>query len=82
MVDQAPEAGMFTKGLAVVDDVAYFGVSRVEPRDARTDPALDCQLAAFDLPSRRLLWRRQVCILPARPFHSCICRTLLNPKVL
>lgn len=56
----APEPGRFLKGLAVVDDVAYFGVSAWAPRSARDDPASNCELAAFDLLRGRLLWRREV----------------------
>ncbi|KAK9800752.1 hypothetical protein WJX73_006262 [Symbiochloris irregularis] len=57
---KAPESGRFLKGLAVVDDVAYFGISRVRPRSARHDPALNCDLAAFHLRSKKLLWRKEV----------------------
>lgn len=57
---QAPEAGRFLKGLAVVDDIAYFGVSPWAPRSARDDPNSNCELAAFDLANNVLLWRREV----------------------
>jgi outer membrane protein assembly factor BamB len=59
---QAPEdsAARFLKGLAVVDDVAYFGISQWRERSARDSPDHDCELAAFDLEAGRLLWRRQV----------------------
>jgi hypothetical protein len=57
---QAPEADRFLKGLTVVDDVAYFGVSQWAPRSARDDPRSNCELAAFDLVHNRLLWRREV----------------------
>lgn len=50
----------FLKGLTVVDDVAYFGISEWAPRDARDDPRSNCQLAAFDLVHSKLLWRREV----------------------
>ncbi|GBF90355.1 green algal specific Aspartyl Asparaginyl beta-hydroxylase [Raphidocelis subcapitata] len=56
----APEPERFLKGLAVVDDVAYFGVSEFAPRSARDDPRSNCELAAFDLVNKRLLWRREV----------------------
>lgn len=59
---QAPEEGKFLKGLSVVDDVAYFGIAASAPRSARHDPALDCELAAFDLLQRTLLWRSQACL--------------------
>lgn len=63
---QTPETGRFLKGLAVVNDVAYFGISSVRPRSARHDPALNCDLAAFHLRSNKLLWRKEVrsAILP------------------
>ncbi|WIA23830.1 hypothetical protein OEZ85_013493 [Tetradesmus obliquus] len=57
---QAPEPGVFLKGLAVVDDIAYFGISPWAPRSARDDPQSNNELAAFDLISGNLLWRRQV----------------------
>ncbi|KAI8468367.1 MAG: hypothetical protein J3K34DRAFT_459917 [Monoraphidium minutum] len=57
---QAPEPHRFLKGLAVVDDVAYFGISEWAPRSARDDPGSNCQLAAFDLLRNKLLWRREV----------------------
>jgi hypothetical protein len=56
----APEPHRFLKGLAVVDDVAYFGVSEWAPRSARDDPKSSCELAAFDLLRSQLLWRRKV----------------------
>jgi len=57
---QAPEPDRFLKGLTVVDDVAYFGVSEWAPRSARDDPKSNCELAAFDLLQNKLLWRREV----------------------
>ena len=57
---KAPEPGRFLKGLAVMDDVAYFGVSEWAPRSARDDPKSNCQLAAYDLRENKLLWRREV----------------------
>jgi hypothetical protein len=56
----APEPHRFLKGLAVVDDVAYFGISEWAPRSARDDPKSSCELAAFDLLHSKLLWRRKV----------------------
>jgi hypothetical protein len=50
----------FLKGLAIVDDIAYFGISPWAPRSARDDPRSNNQLAAFDLVNQRLLWRREV----------------------
>jgi hypothetical protein len=55
----------FLKGLCIVDDVAYFGISPWAPRFARDDPKSNNQLAAFDLLNMRLLWRREVC--------ACVC---------
>ena len=52
--------GNFLKGLAVIDDVAYFGISPGAERSMRANPELDCELAALDLLQKRLLWRRKV----------------------
>jgi hypothetical protein len=57
---QAPEGGKFLKGLAVLDDVAYFGVSTWAPRDVRASPHHACEIAAYDLNAGRLIWRRRV----------------------
>ncbi|KXZ44217.1 hypothetical protein GPECTOR_71g578 [Gonium pectorale] len=50
----------FLKGLCVVDDVAYFGVNVWGSREARDSPTNDAELAAVDLATGRLLWRRSV----------------------
>ena len=70
---QAPRSeGAFLKGLAVVDDVAYFGFAPHAMRSARGDAGLDCALAAFDLQSRALLWMRKVQPLgTGRPPQDC-----------
>ena len=48
----------FLKGLAVLDDVAYFGMSEYEgTREGRI--ALSCALLAFDLRLGKLLWIRE-----------------------
>jgi hypothetical protein len=52
--------GLFLKGLALVDDVAYFGLSERAEREARDSPLNECELAAFDMSAGKLLWRRQV----------------------
>lgn len=57
---QVPEGGKFLKGLAVIDDTAFFGVSIFSKRQERGDKAANSQLAAFCLRSMTLLWRRQV----------------------
>ncbi|KAK9811643.1 hypothetical protein WJX72_007577 [[Myrmecia] bisecta] len=57
---KAHEHGGFLKGLAVVDHVAYFGISGHKPREARSDPADNSELAAYHLVERRMLWRREV----------------------
>jgi hypothetical protein len=44
----------------VVDNVAYFGVSVFSPRNVRTDPSMDSELAAFDLSANALKWKRTV----------------------
>ena len=46
----------FSKGLAVVDDIAYFGVSPKSRWAAQRNWA-ECELAAFDLRAGALLWR-------------------------
>lgn len=56
---QVPEGGKFLKGLAVVNHVAFFGISPSTPREARNDEDLDCELAAFDLVDKELVWRRK-----------------------
>ncbi|KAG2444762.1 hypothetical protein HXX76_001506 [Chlamydomonas incerta] len=50
----------FLKGLCVVDDVAYFGVNVWGSRDSRDSPDNEAELAAVDLVSGQLLWRRRV----------------------
>jgi hypothetical protein len=55
-----PEEGKFLKGLAVLDDIAYFGITTWAERSLRDSPDNDGELAAFDLVSNRLLWRRTV----------------------
>jgi hypothetical protein len=57
---QVPDKGKFLKGLAVVDDVAYFGISDWQHREQRDDPRSDSELAAFCLRGMSLLWRQQV----------------------
>ncbi len=57
---QAPDTGKFFKGLAVVNNVAYFGISVSLQRQHRTDEEFDSERAAFDLNAGKLLWRRTV----------------------
>jgi len=57
---QVRDGKKFLKGLAVIDDVAYFGVSVWSERSARGDPSQDSELAAFCLRGMELLWRREV----------------------
>ena len=59
----AAEDGRYLKGLAVVDDIAFFGVALSQKRQARDSAELSCELAAFDLREGVLLWRRT---LPTR----------------
>ncbi len=74
---QAPGGDVFLKGLAVVDNIAYIGVSPLAERSMRADPGLDCQLAAFHLIEERLLWIRKV--LPQLTRHSIqVFTTLAN----
>lgn len=55
-----PEGGKFLKGLAVIDDTAYFGINVWSQRSERDDPETAEELAAVDLIQRRLVWRRRV----------------------
>lgn len=57
---QVPEEGKFLKGLAVLDDVAYFGITTWAERSVRDSPDAHGELAAYDLVKGRLLWRRVV----------------------
>ena len=50
----------FMKGLVVIDDVAYFGVSAFGKRWERGDPSKTSDIVAFDLVSRTMLWRETV----------------------
>lgn len=61
---QARGDGKFLKGLAVVGNVAYFGISPLAERSKRSDPRLNCELAAFHLLEKRLLWIRKVAPFP------------------
>jgi outer membrane protein assembly factor BamB len=55
-----PEENKFLKGLAVLDDIAYFGVTTWAERSVRDSRDNHGELAAFDLVANRLLWRRTV----------------------
>lgn len=71
-----PEEGKFLKGLAVLDDIAYFGITTWAERSVRDSPDNDGELAAFDLVSNRLLWRRtvseiQTCTHPNSHMRAC-----------
>ncbi len=54
-----PDKAKFLKGLAVIDDIAYFGVSVWSERSARGNESQDSELAAFCLRGMELLWRRE-----------------------
>lgn len=69
---QVPEGGKFIKGLAVLDDIAFFGVSVWSDRAARGDPAHDSQLAAFCLRGMALLWRHEVICVPSLLVMDCL----------
>ncbi|GFR39810.1 hypothetical protein Agub_g302, partial [Astrephomene gubernaculifera] len=56
--DESPSK--FLKGLCVVDGVAYFGVNVWGSRESRDSTGNDAELAAVDLASGSLLWRRRV----------------------
>eukprot|EP00798_Chlamydomonas_sp_ICE-L_P017966 gene17966-24371_t len=55
-----PIPHQFTKGLLVVDDVAYFGISEKVSRGARTDRNHANEVVAFHLVHRKVIWRRMV----------------------
>ena len=48
------------KGLTVVENVAYFGIAEFGDRSTRDSQDKTSEVAAFDLHSRRLLWRTTV----------------------
>jgi len=50
----------FMKGLVVVDDVAYVGVSVFGTRSERADPEKTSDVVAFDLRRREVLWRETI----------------------
>jgi hypothetical protein len=50
----------FLKGLIVVDDVAYFGMSPPMVRQGRDGPNVNCDIVAVDLLRRKLLFQRKV----------------------
>ena len=50
----------FMKGVVVIDDVAYFGVSAFGARSERSDPSKTSDIVAFDLLSKTLKWRETV----------------------
>ena len=50
--------GYFSKGLAVLDGVAYFGLAAKQLRFNRNEAS--CEIVALDLESTRVLWRRAV----------------------
>jgi hypothetical protein len=50
----------FLKGLNIVDDIAFFGIAKKQPRQSRDDPSLNCDLAAYDLKNNVLLFRRNL----------------------
>ena len=54
-----PDEAKFLKGLAVIDDIAYFGVSVWSERSARGNQSQNSELAAFCLRGMQLLWRRE-----------------------
>lgn len=65
-----PEEGKFLKGLAVLDDIAYFGITTWAERSVRDSPDSNGELAAFDLAYNQFLWRRTV----SRPSISWVFR--------
>lgn len=55
---QAPEG--FLKGLMVMDDVAYFGISPPMERQDRDGQTVMCDLVAVDLSTRNEIFRRRL----------------------
>eukprot|EP00798_Chlamydomonas_sp_ICE-L_P018684 gene18684-25204_t len=55
-----PRGKIFIKGLAVVDDVAYFCMSIGGRRKVRVKADNNCELGALDLTKNVLLWKREV----------------------
>lgn len=53
---QLNDSRFYLKGLAVVDDIAFFGIAPHTQREDRADPTLNCHLAAFDLKVGGQLW--------------------------
>ena len=59
----------FMKGLVVVDEVAYIGVSVFGTRAERADPEKTSDVVAFDLRRRDVLWLSLIHISePTRPY--------------
>jgi hypothetical protein len=50
----------FLKGLRVHNNIAYFGAAPLTPRGDRGSTSLQCEVLAFDLINRKLLWRHLV----------------------
>lgn len=57
---QAGDSAVLLRGLCVVDDIAFFGICPQVSPQQRSDPSVSCELAAFDLKSSLLLWRRRL----------------------
>lgn len=55
---QAPQG--FLKGLMVLDDTAYFGISPPMQRQDRDGPKVMCDLVAVDLNSQKQIFRRSL----------------------
>eukprot|EP00798_Chlamydomonas_sp_ICE-L_P026235 gene26235-17333_t len=55
-----PFNNRFYKGLAVINDIAYFGISHKTKRSTRLSRSENSELAAFHLKQRKLLWRKQL----------------------
>lgn len=68
---------VFLKGLCVVDGIAFFGIAPSQKRQDRADENLQCEIAAFDLEAKRLLFRRQ---LPTKGLLNVISAPHLLPE--
>uniref|UniRef100_A0A061SGE5 Aspartyl/asparaginy/proline hydroxylase domain-containing protein n=1 Tax=Tetraselmis sp. GSL018 TaxID=582737 RepID=A0A061SGE5_9CHLO len=66
----------FLKGLAVVDDIAFVGVSAPSRRSQRDDPTLNSEVTAVRLEDGRELWTVE---LPTHGLLNAISAPLLAP---
>ena len=51
---------VFLKGMVIIEDVAYIGVSPATSRQFRTDKTLQASIAALDLNTKKILWKKTI----------------------